>query len=322
MILERILAGGFGAAVALRNSMFDRGQLEAKRLQGPVVSIGNISVGGAGKTPFTILLGELLKHRGIPFDILSRGYGRSTRGARIVDPQGRTRDFGDEPLLMARKLNVDVVVGESRYQAGLLAEKTWGPRLHLLDDGFQHRHLARQFDIVLVSAEDLDDVLLPAGRLREPLSSLRRANAIVITGDTPTEKLPSNIAVWRLTRELVIPKMNSIRPVVFCGIAKPRNFFEQVRALGVIPAAEIAFRDHHRYRMSDIERLDRIARQKNADAFLTTAKDAINMGDLNGYEMWKKDFALVVADLKLSLADSDRCLNELLANLDARTTAD
>lgn len=316
MILERILSGAFGAAVSLRNSMFDRGQLEVRRLQGPVVSIGNISVGGAGKTPFTIFLGELLKQRGIPFDILSRGYGRSTRGARIVDPNGRSRDFGDEPLLMSRKLGLNVVVGESRYEAGVLAEKTWGPRLHLLDDGFQHRRLARQFDIVLVSPEDLDDVLLPAGRLREPLSSLARANAIVITGDTPTSKLPQNVPVWRLTRELVIEKMKSLRPVVFCGIAKPRNFFEQVRALGVIPAAEIAFRDHHRYRLSDINRLDRIAQERQADGFLATAKDAINMGNLDEYEMYKKDFALHVAELRLSLANSDTFVNEMLTTLD------
>jgi tetraacyldisaccharide 4'-kinase len=322
MILERIFAGMFGAGVALRNSMYDRGRREVKQLQGPVVSVGNISVGGAGKTPFTILLGELLKQRGIAFDILSRGYGRSSHGAKIVDPQGKSREFGDEPLLMARKLGVDVVVGESRYEAGLLAEKTWGPRLHLLDDGFQHRQLARQFDIVLVSPEDLDDALLPSGRLREPLSSLSRANAIVITEETPTAKLTSGKPVWRLTRELVVPKMNSRRPLVFCGIAKPKNFFAQVRALGVTPAAEIAFRDHHRYRMSDIERLERIAQHKNADAFLTTAKDAINMGDLNGYEMWKKDFGLQVAELKLSLSNSDVCLNELLTKMDSPRTND
>jgi tetraacyldisaccharide 4'-kinase len=322
MILERILSGAFGAGVALRNSMFDRGQFEVKRLQGPVVSIGNISVGGAGKTPFTIMLGELLKQRGVPFDILSRGYGRSTRGPLVVDVNGKSRDFGDEPLLIARKLGVDVVVGESRYEAGLLAETTWGSRLHLLDDGFQHRRLARQFDIVLVSSEDLDDVLLPAGRLREPLSSLSRANAIVVSDNTPSEKLPPNVPVWRLARELVIPKMNARRPIVFCGIAKPKNFFAQVRALGVTPAAEISFRDHYRYRMSDIARLDRLARAKNADGFLTTAKDAVNMGSLNGYEMWKRDLGVQIAELKLTVENSDAFFNEMLTHARLQTTND
>jgi len=322
MILERIFSGLFGAGVALRNSMYDRGQREVTRLQGPVVSIGNISVGGAGKTPFTILLGQLLKQHGIPFDILSRGYGRQTRGAHIVDPQGTSRDFGDEPLLMARKLGVEVVVGESRYEAGVLAEKTWGPRLHLLDDGFQHRQLARQFDIVLVSPEDLDDVLLPAGRLREPLSSLSRANAIVVTGDTPTSKLPAGKPVWRLSRELVIEKMDSLRPLVFCGIAKPKNFFTQVRALGVTPAAEITFRDHHRYRPSDLTRLDRIANEMKADGFLTTAKDAINLENVDGFQMWHRHSCLCIAEPTLELENPHAFLNEMMINVGLPTTND
>jgi tetraacyldisaccharide 4'-kinase len=315
MILDRILAGVFGAGVALRNRMYDRAQFAVNRLQAPVVSIGNIGVGGAGKTPFTLFLGGLLKQRGIPFDILSRGYGRATRGAMIVDPKGASRDFGDEPLLIARKLAADVVVGESRYLAGLLAERAWGPRLHLLDDGFQHRRLARQFDIVLVSREDLDDALLPAGRLREPLSSLARANAIVITGDTPTAKLPPNIPVWHLTRELDVEQHPNTRFVAFCGIAKPQTFFSQLRSLGLTLAAEVAFRDHHRYRPSDLVRLDRIAKEQHAGGFITTAKDAINLENVQGFDMWCGHSCLCVAELRLTLANSDAFLNELLANV-------
>ena len=128
-----------------------------------------------------LLLGELLKARGVKFDVLSRGYGRQSRGVAWVDPGGSARDFGDEPLLIARRLGVPVMVGEERYQAGVVAESKFGPQLHLLDDGFQHRALARDFDIVLVTPEDARDRLLPAGRLREPLSSLARADAVVLT---------------------------------------------------------------------------------------------------------------------------------------------
>jgi tetraacyldisaccharide 4'-kinase len=113
--------------------------LRTRKLQGPVVSVGNLSVGGSGKTPFVLLLGELLKGRGVKCDILSRGYGRKTRGVALVDPAGSAREFGDEPVLMARRLEVPVVVGEDRYQAGLFAEEKFGPELHILDDGFQHR---------------------------------------------------------------------------------------------------------------------------------------------------------------------------------------
>src|SRR6478752_9039675 len=145
------LSSIFGAGVRARNALYDRGLARSQRLSGPVVSIGNLSVGGSGKTPFVLLLGELLKARGLKFDILSRGYGRKTQGVLLVDPGGAPHDFGDEPVLMARRLNVPVVVGESRYAAGVFAENKFGSQLHLLDDGFQHRALARDFDIVLVT---------------------------------------------------------------------------------------------------------------------------------------------------------------------------
>src|SRR6202047_3182957 len=177
----------YGAVVGARNAFYDRGWLRARTLQGSVVSVGNLSAGGSGKTPFVILLGELLKQRGIKFDVLSRGYGRKTRGVLQVDPGGLSRDFGDEPLLIARRLQVPVVVGEDRYKAGRFAEARFGPQIHLLDDGFQHRGLARHFDIVLVTPEDARDRLLPGGRLREPLGSLRRADAVVLASGAAPE---------------------------------------------------------------------------------------------------------------------------------------
>ena len=112
-----LLASTFGLGVSARNALYNRELLPVSRLQGPVVSIGNLSVGGSGKTPFVILLGELLKARNIKFDILSRGYGRKTRGVALVDPGGDSSQFGDEPILMARRLGVPVIVGEVRYDA-------------------------------------------------------------------------------------------------------------------------------------------------------------------------------------------------------------
>ena len=181
------LTGLYGAAVALRNGLFDRGILPSRWLEKPVISVGNLAAGGAGKTPFVIALGELLQARGIPFDVLSRGYRRRTRGVLVVDPEGTAADFGDEPLLIARRLGVPVIVGENRYQAGRLAEQKFRSHLHILDDGFQHRSLHRDFDIVLLTAGDLQDLLLPFGRLREPVSSLKRADAVVLAQDDPAE---------------------------------------------------------------------------------------------------------------------------------------
>jgi tetraacyldisaccharide 4'-kinase len=268
----------FGAAVQARNALYDRGVLATHALEGPVVSVGNVSVGGSGKTPFVILLGELLRARGIQFDILTRGYGRASSGAAVVHPEGSAREFGDEPLLMARRLQAPVVVGEDRYEAGMLAERKYGPRLHLLDDGFQHRQLARDFDIVLLTPDDARDRLLPAGRLREPVSSLARADAIVLPGGADPEILPAapQKQLWRVRREILLKDVPP-RPVAFCGIARPQSFFSRLRAAGVEIMAEGVFRDHHFYTPNDIRHLLELRAQSSAGGFVTTEKDAVNL---------------------------------------------
>lgn len=273
-----LLAGLYGSLVSTRNHLYDSGVLRARKLAGQVVSVGNISAGGAGKTPFVILLGELLKQGGVPFNVLSRGYGRQTRGVLLVDANGSAAEFGDEPLLIARRVGCPVIVGESRYGAGLLAEHKFGPHLHILDDGFQHRSLARDFDIVLITPEDLKDDLLPTGRLRELPQSLRRANAVVLSGDLDASRLPiSGSSVWRIRRDMQISSIPT-RPLVFCGIARPQAFVQQLRSKGVGPVAEKFYRDHHLYSDSDVEDLLRRKAQNRADGFITTEKDAVNLG--------------------------------------------
>jgi tetraacyldisaccharide 4'-kinase len=272
------LAAIFGVGVRVKNGFYDRRIFGARKLQGPVISVGNLSTGGSGKTPFVLLLGELLKARAIKFDILSRGYGRRSRGVKLVDPAGTPQEFGDEPLLMARRVAVPVVVGEIRYEAGVFAEQKFGPQFHLLDDGFQHRALARDFDIVLLNPEDARDRLLPAGRLREPLSALRRADAVVLTNGAPSEPFPlDGKIVWRVQRG-ILPRDVSGRPVAFCAIARPASFVSQLRAIGIDPAAEKFYRDHHPYTEQDVRELLEIRQQSGARGFITTEKDAINLG--------------------------------------------
>jgi tetraacyldisaccharide 4'-kinase len=260
--------------------MYSHRILAARRLSGPVISVGNISVGGSGKTPFVILLGGLLKDRGIPFDVLSRGYGRRTRGVLAVDSNGSPRDFGDEPILIAKRLGCPVIVGESRYQAGLFAESKFGPQLHILDDGFQHRSLVRAFDVVLVTAEDFRDQLLPAGRLREPLSSLRRADTVVLSGDLDPSGLGlQEQSIWRMRRNVSVSD-GPPKPVVFCGIARPQQFVDQLRVHGIQPVATKFYRDHHSYTEQDARDLAALREQNHSGGFITTEKDAINLGPL------------------------------------------
>ncbi len=301
----------FGVGVAFRNALYDRGALKVQKLARPVVSVGNISIGGTGKTPFVIALGELLKQRGIAFDVLSRGYGRTSTEAAVVGPAGPPEQFGDEPLLIAKKLDVPVIVGADRYQAGLLAEQNFPSRLHLLDDGFQHRRLHRDFDIVLFPKEDFTGTLLPAGRLREPHPALQRADAIVVFD--PLRLSGTNAQPWPARRTITLPDAAG-KAVAFCGIGRPQQFFAMLKLHGQELAAEISFRDHHRYRPADIDRLLRAKNNAGADGFITTEKDLLNLGTLAPQLQ-----PLKIVELKIELESPKQALDFLLNTLERRT---
>ncbi|HWZ77783.1 MAG TPA: tetraacyldisaccharide 4'-kinase [Candidatus Sulfotelmatobacter sp.] len=307
------LSSIYGVAVRARNALYDRKRLPARRLEGPVVSVGNLSAGGSGKTPFVLLLGELLQSRGVKFDVLSRGYGRESRGVRLVDPDGLPQEFGDEPLLIARRLQVPVIVGEDRYGAGRFAEAKFGAQLHLLDDGFQHRALARNFDIVLVTPQDTSDRLLPAGRLREPLTALRRADAVVLASGASEEAFSlQGKLVWRVKRGIVAEGIPA-RPVVFCGIARPQNFLLQLRAANIEPAAQAFYRDHHAYNEKDVRELLELRQRSEAGGFVTTEKDAVNLGP------YLSALApLAVVRVRMELVDAANGVDTVLRKIEER----
>lgn len=294
-----------------RNLLYDSGWFSG-RLQGPVISVGSLSAGGAGKTPFLILLGELLQGRAVSFDVLSRGYGRKTRGVRLVDPAGTAAEFGDEPLYISRRLQVPVVVGEDRYQAGEFSEHKFGARFHLLDDAFQHRALARDFEIVLLPFGDTEDRLFPMGRLREPLASLRRADAIVIFDELSARRVPPGKMIWRVRRGI---RIGDAPPgqVAFCGIARPWNFFRDLQDAGLEPAAEVTFPDHHRYSDKDVHNLLRTREQKGTSGFVTTEKDFINLGPLK--ESLQPLWTIAV---RMELEQPQEQLNAMLATIALR----
>jgi tetraacyldisaccharide 4'-kinase len=277
----------------LRAKQFSRGRGSSLRLRFPVISIGNLSTGGAGKTPLTIALAKALTRCGFQVDVLSRGYGRRSPIPARVRPNGSADDFGDEPILIAQQAGVPVFVGARRYDAGLLSESDHGvetgalaqapkPRIHLLDDGFQHRQLHRDVDILLLDRQDWEGGLLPAGNLREPVKAALRATVIAIPGED--EDLAEELSrwgwhgpVWRLLRKMKSPVVNG--PVAaFCGIARPDQFFAGLESCGLQLAARMAFADHHRYTAKDIERLSRAAAASSATALVTTEKDMIRIG--------------------------------------------
>ncbi len=304
----------YAQAIAHRNARFDDGRAEILRLRLPVISVGNLSVGGSGKTPFVQLLGRWLAARGIAYDILSRGYGRKTKGVLRVDDAGTADDYGDEPLLLARSLGVPVFVGEDRHAAGVAAEEFAATqknpaRLHLLDDGFQHRRLHRDFDIVLLNSADLRGQLLPFGRLREPLSSLGRAQAVAVPSDLAT-LLPGD-NVWRTRRRIEFDVPPPARPLAFCGLANPKQFWQSLEAAGVQLVGTYAFGDHHRYTARDMALLKNLTALHGADGYITTAKDAVKLptGALT---------PLVVPQLRVEVDEADHHFAAMLEAIGVR----
>jgi tetraacyldisaccharide 4'-kinase len=308
----------YRAAIAAKNAAYDRSWVEAKRLRWPVVSVGNLSVGGSGKTPLVIRLAQLLSVRGVAVDVLSRGYGRSSTVVARVDSSGNAEDFGDEPLLIARKADVPVYVGASRYIAGLLAEReALGSGVHLLDDGFQHRQLARDADIVVVHNSDFEQQLLPAGRLREPLSSLRRASVVVLREEDAALEMRLRergvqAPIWIQQRRVVVALRGPV--VAFCGIAHPEEFFSTLKASGVDLVGARAFRDHHRYSDADVDAILALCRQAGAEACITTEKDAVRLSPSQRAK-FASAVRLEAAQLEVSLVDERAAVDQVLAFL-------
>jgi tetraacyldisaccharide 4'-kinase len=298
----------------------------ARRLRFPVVSIGNLSTGGAGKTPLTIALAQALSARGLRVDVLSRGYGRQSNLAARVLTDGNAEDFGDEPLLIARETGVPVYVAPRRYDAGALAESLAddGQGVHLLDDGFQHRQLARDVDILLLNQRDWQDSLLPAGNLREPMHAIRRADVLAIPANEPELKAALRVwgwtgPVWRLHRTMEISAVSG--PVAaFCGIARPDQFFAGLEDAGLEVALRLTFPDHFTYTRRVLEELLTAAREKEVSAIITTEKDLVRLGELAS--IFPKSMPLATARLRIKIENQAEAIDWLVDRVRQSSTAE
>ena len=284
-----MLSTFYAAAARRRREWYASRPDLRRRLRRPVISVGNIAVGGRGKTPFTAFLARLLMELGERPAILSRGYRRSkpSDGAVIVrDAAGIRSDLahaGDEPFMLARQLSGAIVVtSPDRYVGGRLAELHLGATVHVLDDGFQHFPLDRDIDIVLVAGEDLGARTLPGGRLREPSDVLIAADAIVALDEMERPAIPD--AFFRAIREIGAPVFEDAgeapgtgKPFVVAGIAHPEPFLGAVRAAGAPIAGQRIVRDHHSYSAKDVVRLFAEARTAGARTILTTEKDYVRL---------------------------------------------
>ena len=320
-----------------RNLLFDRGVLKSARLGAPVISVGNITVGGTGKTPLVALIAEMLSDQGLRVCVLTRGYGRRDPGKRVLVSDGSpgalpvsADEAGDEPAELARKLagKAVIVADADRNGAGQWALEAFGIDVFVLDDGFQHRQLQRDLDIVCIDATNPfgNFKTLPFGILRERAASLGRADLIVITranlvSDDAVSTVKARVNELAPDTPVLVSRneFGGLKPLhlpsepdkpafAFCALGNPGNFFDQLTAEKFDIRGTRRFPDHHRYTQNDADDLFSAATASGAEILITTAKDAVKLESLT------LSLPCLVAENTLSFNDGNR-LREMISGV-------
>ncbi len=317
----------YGAVTRTRLSLYRRGTFHTTKLDRPVISIGNITTGGTGKTPLVEHVARLIAAQGKKVCILTRGYGRKDPHLQVIVSDGygvlaSPSEAGDEPYLLATKLKglAAVISSADRIAAGREAIKDFGTDCFVLDDGFQHLRLARDLNVVTIDATNPwgGGRLLPHGRLRESIEGMSRADCVVITRcdhvknvDVLREEIsrltggkPTFESQMRMVR--ISPLKNGgetlaapARVAAFCAVGNPASFFENLRRAGYELAVERSFPDHHVYSQGETDAIIRLAKDAGADALITTAKDAVKLRTLSFSIPW------YVAEIEVAINDAD-----------------
>lgn len=330
----------YSAVIRTRHALYSRGALRVHKIGAPVISIGNMTTGGTGKTPLVEWVARAVEKEGRRVCVLTRGYGRANQSKRVVVSDGKNifadaREGGDEPRLLAEMLRgtAAVISDADRVGAARWAVENLKSEVFILDDGFQHLRIERDLDVVAVDATNPwgGGKLLPRGGLREPLRGLARADCIIITRSEQAQDIdalrkeaeslggrrPVFLSRTRTTRvhplfessaastglETTQPSVPPTSPfAAFCAVGNPSAFFEHIRRDGYQLNLTRAFSDHHTYSQSDIDRLVAEARREGAQALLTTAKDAVKLRSLH--------FALPchVLEIELEFDDDEKLL--------------
>jgi len=341
-IIAHILSFIYLGVVTLRNRLYDHNIFKEIKLPCPVISVGNITVGGTGKTPCVIMLAQMLKKNGFQPAVISRGYGgRSTESVNIVSDGDKilldSKTAGDEPFLMANVLKgIPVITGAKRIITGQGAIDKFGADVLICDDAMQHRQIFRDVNLVLWDNGNLKGNyhVLPRGKLREPIKSIRRASAILLTRADEDVKLDTKIE--DMIKADRIPIFSSVhqpediisgdervqKPVTelrdkkiyaFCGIANPDSFEKTLLAAGARILSFQIFPDHHQYSAKEIEKIKKDLLQSGADYLITTQKDAMRL--LNHPEFLKIIFILrIKMQIKTSAQSFENFIMEKVKN--------
>ena len=316
------LSALYGAVTRTRLSLYQRGTFHTTKLDRPVISVGNMTAGGTGKTPLAEWISKTIASEGKKVCILTRGYGRENPQRQVVVSDGQTilatpNEAGDEPYLLATKLlgSAAVISNADRISAGRYAIESFGSDCFVLDDGFQHLRLARDLNIVTVDATNPwgapegNGQLLPFGRLREPLSGLSRADCVVLTRCDQagsTDDLINQIRDLIRGRSVFESTMQPVKnlfptgPVAaFCAVGNPDSFFTELTQAGYDVVVQKSFADHHAYSQRDADDLVRAATNAGATSLITTAKDAVKLRALSFSLPWH------VLEIQISIKNED-----------------
>ncbi|HSK62583.1 MAG TPA: tetraacyldisaccharide 4'-kinase [Pyrinomonadaceae bacterium] len=313
----------YGAVARTRLALYQRGTFRTTKLDRPVISVGNITAGGTGKTPLVEWVAETVANAGKRVCILTRGYGREKPQQQVIVSDGTTilatpAEAGDEPYLLASKLrgSAAVISNADRISAGRYATEAFNTDCFVLDDGFQHLRLARDLNIVTIDATNPwgGGQLLPHGRLREPLSGLIRADCVVVTRCNQVENLETirssitdliRVPLFESSMRAVNAPITTAPVAAFCAVGNPGSFFEQLRKHGYELISEKAFADHHSYTQKDVDELIRAATRAGAKGLVTTAKDAVKLRSLSFSLPWH------VFEIEIEI-ENERALAELI----------
>jgi len=323
-----ILSWFYGLGHRLRLALYNRGILKTKNLSIPVISIGNLTAGGTGKTPTIIMIAELLKGMGKKVAVLSRGYKGKAEGEINVVSDGdkillNPLESGDEPYMMAARLKgIPVITGSDRYKTGKYAIEKFGTKIILLDDGYQHVQLDRNFNILLLDSNSPfgNGYLLPRGTLREPVSYINRADMVIFTKSeilNPKSEILNlkNIPICKChyvsegfvdincNKDISLDGVKGKKGFAFCGIASPKSFNNSLTEAGINIGGFVSFEDHYQFSRDDIDSLISKAKETGSEILITTEKDAVR---LKGFE--PISFPIWILKIRMEISEGKEIL--------------
>ncbi len=319
----------------VRNLLFKLNIFSAVRLDVKVISVGNVTVGGTGKTPCVESVARLLKKKGCRVAVLSRGFGRKRKGIVVVSDGEKVNvnvdQTGDEPMALAKNLSgIPVIVGKDRAETGRLAIQNWGVDVLLLDDAFHNQQVKKDFDIVVMDSTNLwgNGRVLPAGPLRESLHGLERADTIILSRVNESQGRETGInriqrfsdarlfsaihkpVHWVSIQDNKKYELNTLKDkkgIAFAGIGNPDSFQNTLRSIGIELADYIVFRDHHGYRASDLKKIIQRAKAKKAEVLVTTEKDHVRLPP-----HWNPPIPVYFLKIEFEIQKGFQGLNQLL----------